>query len=636
MIGQLLIERYLVLEQLGSGGFSRTYLVRDKYLPDHPLCVVKCLYLDDPSILPPESAQCLFKREAQILHELGRNHSQLPWLLAYVEENTDLYLVLEYIDGKPLENWIGQNQLFSENEVTALLYDILSVVDYIHSQNIIHQDIKPSNLIRRHSDGKIALIDFGAATHPNDILQQDVTFGTSGYIPLEQKAGASTFNSDLYALGVTAIQLLTGIHPQQFKRHPLSQEIDWHSYLKKNKLNKGLIAILDKMVCQHSGDRYTSASAALNDLHQLSHRSQPISKTSNNPISHRSLKSIRRNLALASMIILVVGAIKINLIQHLPKIKSILAEQLPRIPTLLSSEASLKLLNDIPVPHSTQQMVITTSQILVTGNSEYQIDLWNIHQGTKLKTLTGHSDTITNLIASQDGKWLVSNGKDHRAFLWKLPPGRQFSVLLNSDRQPITSVAISPDSQLLATSTKPHTMQIWNLQSGQLMQTIRMEEDTPQDGEETITSIDFSPTNLLICSTNNNRIMVWKPQDGHLQQVFAGHTRSIKHLQVSSSEPILYSFGQDRALAWNLETAELVRVFPPESAQVSSAALHDRHLITIHTDGTVRSWDRTTGQLVKTITRLNGLSALSPDGKYLANYGSNQRLKIWQLEFNKD
>lgn len=635
MIGQLLIERYLVLEQLGSGGFSRTYLVRDKYLPNHPLCVVKCLYLNSPSTLPHEAAQCLFKREAQILHELGRNHSQLPWLLACVEEESELYLVLEYIDGQSLENRICQNQLFSEDEVTTLLYDVLSVLDYIHSQNIIHQDIKPGNLIRRHSDGKIALIDFGAATHPSDVLQQDFTFGTPGYIPPEQKAGASTFSSDLYALGVTVIQLLTGIHPQQFKRHPSSQEIDWHSYLKKNKLNKRLIAILDKMVRLHPGDRYTLASEALNDLHQLTNRSQSIVPNPTNPIPHRSLKTIQWGLALA-VITALIGTIKINPIQYLPRIKSVLAEQLPRMLTLSTSEASLKLLHDIPVPHSIQQIVITTNQILVTGNSDHQIHLWNIHQGERLKTLSGHTDTITSLTISQNNKWLVSNGKDHRTLLWELSSGRQATVLYSSDQQPITSVAISPDDQLLATSTKPHTMQVWNLQSGQLMQTIRIEEDTPQDGEETITSIDFSRTNLLICGTSNNRILLWKPQDGHLQQVFAGHTRPIEHLQVSSNDPTLYSFGQDRTLAWNLETAELIRVFPPESAQATNGALRDRHLITIHTDGTVRLWDRITGQLIKTITRLNGLSALSPDGQYLVNYGSNQRLKIWQLEFNKD
>ncbi len=90
MIGQLLTGRYLILEKLGVGGFSETYLARDKYLPHHPLCVVKALQLSSSNALSLETAQQLFETEARLLESLGQHHTQIPTLLAYSHENDQL------------------------------------------------------------------------------------------------------------------------------------------------------------------------------------------------------------------------------------------------------------------------------------------------------------------------------------------------------------------------------------------------------------------------------------------------------------------------------------------------------------------------------------------------------------------
>ena len=102
MIGQLLTGRYLILEKLGAGGFSETYLARDKYLPHHPLCVVKSLQLSAGSTISPEAAQQLFETEAKLLEILGQQHTQIPTLLAYSHEQEQSYLIQEYIEGESL------------------------------------------------------------------------------------------------------------------------------------------------------------------------------------------------------------------------------------------------------------------------------------------------------------------------------------------------------------------------------------------------------------------------------------------------------------------------------------------------------------------------------------------------------
>ncbi len=114
----------------------------------------------------------------------------------------------------------------SENEVIQLLYDILEVLQSVHQQNIIHRDIKPSNLMRRDSDGRIVLIDFGAVKQIGSQLKysqgqrQTVPIGTEGYMPNEQENGHPKLCSDIYAVGMTAIQALTGVFPHQLPKHP--------------------------------------------------------------------------------------------------------------------------------------------------------------------------------------------------------------------------------------------------------------------------------------------------------------------------------------------------------------------------------------------------------------------------------
>jgi serine/threonine protein kinase len=278
MIGQLLTGRYLILEKLGAGGFSETYLARDKYLPRHPLCVVKRLRLSSNHSISPETAQRLFEMEASVLERLGQHHTQIPTLFAYCHEQEQVYLVQEYVEGENLGRWFAQGQRLSSKTATKLLRELLPVLDFLHSRRVIHKDIKPSNLIRRKRDGKVVLIDFGAAcilpeypSHsPAESEDLSLVIGTPGYMSDEQQQGMPQLNSDLYALGMLVIHLLTGVHPREFKQDLISGEMDWHRYLGEQTVEPKLIAILDRMVRVKPGDRYLLASDVLKDLRTLS------------------------------------------------------------------------------------------------------------------------------------------------------------------------------------------------------------------------------------------------------------------------------------------------------------------------------------------------------------------------------
>ncbi|HEY9711738.1 MAG TPA: protein kinase, partial [Oculatellaceae cyanobacterium] len=154
MLGRLLDGRYQVVQVLSAGGFGKTYIAEDTRRPGNPKCVVKHLKpaSNEPNYL--QTARRLFLSEAETLEQLG-NHDQIPRLLAYFEEDREFFLVQEFIEGHPLSTELQPGDCWSESQVIGLLKDILGILAFVHSYEVIHRDIKPDNLIRRASDGKL-------------------------------------------------------------------------------------------------------------------------------------------------------------------------------------------------------------------------------------------------------------------------------------------------------------------------------------------------------------------------------------------------------------------------------------------------------------------------------------------------
>lgn len=281
MQGQTVGGRYQILTQLGQGGFGTTFLAQDKQRPGNPQCVVKLfkpLANDDYTL---REAKRLFDLEAATLEILGE-HDQIPHLLAHFEENQKFYLVQEYIEGHDLSEEIPpRTNRLSEAEVIKLLKEILEVLTFVHHRHVIHRDIKPANIRRRKSDHKIVLIDFGAVKQISTQLANSqgqtsitVAIGTPGYMPSEQANQVPQFSSDIYAVGIIAIQTLTGINPADFSgfglpRNPNTGEIDWQE---NAQISPKLATILDKMVRYDFRQRYPSAQSALQDLEKLGKR----------------------------------------------------------------------------------------------------------------------------------------------------------------------------------------------------------------------------------------------------------------------------------------------------------------------------------------------------------------------------
>ena len=270
----LLANRYEIVKKLSEGGFGVTYLARDIQRPSHPECVVKELHsfhYNKPDVLR------LFQQEAQVLESLGE-HDQIPRLLASFQENNRFYLVQEYIEGVTLRDELNPKNLPKQSKpeayVLEFLRDTLTVLKFVHQQGVVHRDIKPENLMRRQRDGKIMLIDFGAVKELTQSqikapgrITATVSIGTAGYSPFEQmQQGNPRPASDLYALGMTAIEALTGKAPSSLLLDPDTNKVIWRNSVK---VSKYLGALLDQMVHPHYQRRFRDAGVVLQALAQI-------------------------------------------------------------------------------------------------------------------------------------------------------------------------------------------------------------------------------------------------------------------------------------------------------------------------------------------------------------------------------
>lgn len=266
MLGTLLNGRFRLLRVLGSGGFGQTFVAEDTLHPSCARCVVKQFKPATQDAHFLQEGRRLFFSEAKTLEKLG-SHDQIPTLIADFEENQEFYLVQEYVEGQPLNDELASVHQLSEADVVALLKDVLHILEFVHRNQVIHRDIKPGNLIRRQRDGRFVLIDFGAVKEIQTQLitasgQTNLTIGigTYGYSPSEQLMGKPRYNSDLYALGMTAIQALTGFQPAQLPTHAETGEVIWRDQVE---VSSGLAAILDQLVRYHFSQRFQSATEVL-------------------------------------------------------------------------------------------------------------------------------------------------------------------------------------------------------------------------------------------------------------------------------------------------------------------------------------------------------------------------------------
>lgn len=642
----LLRGRYRTVQPLGQGGFGKTYLALDEDRLN-TRCVIKQFSPQVQGAKSLEKAIQLFNQEALRLHELGE-HSQIPTLLAYFEQEGFLYLVQQFIEGQSLLQEMRQQGAFNERQIRDVLADVLPVLRFIHRHQVIHRDITPNNILRR-PDGRLVLIDFGVAKQLNEDSSGEIgtRVGTEGYAPMEQFRGGKAFPaSDLYSLGATCLHLMTQTRPDNLY-DPLKGRWIWREYLQQQKgvvVSNQLAHIFDHMLMDLVGDRYQSADEVMRDLNADSFLptdkpikpSAPPSFPKSNPVPSAKPGSsagvVQSPTTPPSPALPSKPPTSRPSLSKPPVASSSSAGQPSVHPIRPATNRSLRCLNTL-MGHSswvTSVAISPNSQFFASSSLDDTIKIWNLNTGEALFTLTGHSKAVNAIAISPDGKTLISGSDDYTIKVWSLPTRSLLGTLIGHTRD-VNAVAISPDGKIFATGGEDRTIRLWSGSTGTLLKTL-------SGVAGMIKAIAISRDGRLLASGGlDNKIRLWSLQTGEQLKTLIGHINSINAIAFSPDGQFIVSGSKDKSVrVWSVRSGELLRTLTDHIRDVSAVAVtpNGRLIISGSSDTTIKLWDPAMGRANYTWAdhsdTVNAI-AVSPDGKLMVSGSSDKTVRIWQL-----
>jgi len=255
-VGTIIEGKYEVLKLIGKGGMSKVYLAMDQNLNKQwAVKEIEKRTRDKNNDVVIQSAMA----EANMMKKL--DHPSLPRIVDIIDKPDVIYVVMDYIEGEPLNNVLNKKGAQDQEQVIQWARDLCKVLDYLHTQNppIIYRDMKPANVMLQ-PNGNVKLIDFGIAReYKEQNLADTVSLGTKGYAAPEQFGGKGQTDArtDVYCLGVTLYHLLTGQNPCEppYEIYPIRY---WNP-----QLSSGLESVVQKCTQLNPEDRYQSCAELL-------------------------------------------------------------------------------------------------------------------------------------------------------------------------------------------------------------------------------------------------------------------------------------------------------------------------------------------------------------------------------------
>jgi len=627
----LLRGRYRPIKAIGEGGFGRTYLAVDGDRLN-ARCAIKQLlpqqlagtHLKQSTL---DKIRELFEEEAKRLFQLGI-HPQIPTLLAFFEERGCLYLVQEYIDGETLWDELEREGAFDEQRVRQVLVQLLPVLKFLHQRHVIHRDITPVNILRRHRDGKLVLIDFGVAKQltRTSLAQPGTKVGTTGYAPLEQlRSGKAYPASDIYSLGVTCIHLLTNVRPDNLF-DPVRGWL-WRERLARQgmQVSDRLVTLLEKMTRDMVGDRYQSVNEIVRDVKSLPPQRTtlpPKSTIAPKPSSVRLITPPPRDATNNAKTVVEPGESSSIPEWFTPKPASapphVKSPGWRCIHTLTGHSSWV-----------TSVAVSPNGRLAASGSLDDKIRVWKLQTGKLLGILADHSKSVNSVAISPDGRTIASCGDDGKVKLWNLETG-QLATTLGEHFRDVNSVVFSPNGAILASGSEDRTIKIWNLADYSLLTTL-------SDASGIIKSLDFSPDGTILASGGlDNSIRLWNVSRRDTELVLSGHTNSVTCVGISPDGKILASASKDKTIKlWNLQTGELIDTLSSHIADVNAVVFgrNGQWLISGSTDKKIKIWNCDRRQVMETLSGHSGAVnsiAIDPEGTTIVSGSWDKTVMVWR------
>ena len=651
--GHLLKQRYRIIGQVGKGGFGAVYKATDIRSNNRLLAVKEV----NPSGQNPQGiaeATAAFKREALLL--TGLAHQSLPHIYDHFSEAGSWYLAMDFIEGETLEERLSKTpggHLPLEKALSTGI-QLCSVLDYLHTrqQPIIFRDLKPGNIMLTPG-GLVYLIDFGIARHfKAGQVKDTAAFGSPGYAAPEQYGKAQTTpRSDIYGLGATLHQLLTGDDPTLTPFHfaPL--------HLPPQSAPPGLEELITQMLEMNESKRPADMATVKRELQRIAaqYRQQagmpkptaaPQAAVSSQPAAAKAARVVKLKLpVLAKKPVKRPARAKRRLISTPSISRRTVVKGLAGLGGLTVAGGGIVLLlraleaapsapphpQPITIPPTPATPALGTIRYLVYRGHSAAVDAvaWNPVWGTGTLPSTGGEAGLHN-------SRIASASEDQTVQVWDAATGRN-PIIYHGHTDYVFAVAWSPDGKLIASGGRDKTVQVWSVPQGaQVVDPAAKGNVFTYRGHTTnVSTVAWSPDGRRIASGAwDNTVQVWEPTPESNTLTYKGHMGFVNTVAWSpDGKRIASGAWDDTVQVWDATTLTMYITYRGHSSAVKSVAWSPDGKFIASSDAlTVQVWNASTAEHIFTYsghTTFVSAVAWSPDGKRIASASDDQTVQIW-------
>ena len=594
----LIKERYRIIARLGNGGFGAVYKAEDMQFGNR-LVAVKEMNRGGPGPEEVAGAAEAFKREALLLAKL--KHPSLPSIYDHFTEAGRWYLVMDYIEGETLEARLDRVGRLRVEEALQIGMQLGEVLRYLHACQppIIFRDLKPANIIMT-PQGHVYLIDFGLARlFDPEQTRNSNPFGSPGYAAPEQyDSPQTTVREDIYSLGATLHQMITGIHPSMrpFEFVPIQFSPDTPL--------ADFGALIMHMLEMNPGRRPESVATVLHELQRIANQLMSGGRNVGRPVSAQSPTPPGTSLAASH-----------------------------------ASGGSRPLASIRPAPFTPGRAATPSSRGEAQSFSSAGVTA--PPTGTVFCLFEGHKGEVNDLTWFPDGSQIASASSDKTVQIWNTGTGTAVRVYQDATKNAMT-VSWSPDGARIAAGyagdkRDPETLQIVRVANGEkLFSYASTAGFLNAQADKTIYALAWSPDGArLACGGGEYRVDIWDARSWKQQVTYKGHNSTVYALAWSPDGRQVASTGSDDAVhIWDALTGRNAATFFKHSSEVSSVVWspNGQRIVSASHDKTAQVWNAVTGTSL-TIYRGHSdriqTAAWSPDGTRIATGGRDGKVQVW-------